>query len=96
MSARVAARLPQAFYLRDALDVAADLLGMLLVRGGVALRITEVEAYRPGDSASHCRAGRTERNAPMWGPGGHDGAERVITMRGMRAAATCTVVDGCF
>lgn len=30
-----------------------------------------MEAYRwPDDSANHCRAGRTERNAPMWGPPG--------------------------
>ncbi len=64
-------RLPQAFYARDALEVAGELLGMVLVRGGVALRITEVEAYRSGDTASHCRFGRTARNAPMWGPGGH-------------------------
>ena len=35
------------------------------------LRITEVEAYPAGDAANHCRAGRTARNAPMWGPGGH-------------------------
>ena len=66
-----AERLPEAFYARDALEVAADLLGMLLVRDEVTLRITEVEAYRwPDDSASHCRAGRTRRNAPMWGPPG--------------------------
>jgi DNA-3-methyladenine glycosylase len=36
----------------------------------VAVRITEVEAYRSGDTASHCRFGRTDRNAPMWGPPG--------------------------
>ena len=60
--------LPEAFYVRDALDVALDLLGMWLVRDEVVLRITEVEAYRwPDDSASHCRAGRTSRNAAMWG-----------------------------
>lgn len=54
-------------------DVAARaLLGMLLVRGDVSLRITEVEAYGgSGDSASHARHGRTARNAPMWGPPGH-------------------------
>lgn len=54
-------------------DAAARaLLGMLLVREDVSLRITEVEAYGgPGDSASHARHGRTARNAPMWGPPGH-------------------------
>ncbi|MCS6799888.1 MAG: DNA-3-methyladenine glycosylase [Myxococcota bacterium] len=62
--------LPESFYERDALEVAADLVGKLLVRGSIVLRITEVEAYRPGDSASHCRSGRTARNAPMWGPPG--------------------------
>lgn len=64
--------LPQSFYRRDALYVARDLLGMLLARDGIVLRITEVEAYRhPGDTANHCRFGRTDRNAPMWGPAGH-------------------------
>jgi len=68
----VSGRLPKRFYARDALDVAFDLLGKRLKRGGVVLRITEVEAYRhPGDTASHCRMGRTARNAPMWGPPGH-------------------------
>jgi DNA-3-methyladenine glycosylase len=52
-------------------EVAPDLLGALLRHGGVTLRITEVEAYGgQGDSASHCRMGRTPRNAPMWQPGG--------------------------
>jgi DNA-3-methyladenine glycosylase len=53
-------------------DLAAQvLLGCLLVREGVTLRITEVEAYGGvEDSASHARHGRTARNAPMWGPPG--------------------------
>jgi DNA-3-methyladenine glycosylase len=53
-------------------DLAARTLpGALLVREGVTLRITEVEAYGgPEDSASHARHGRTPRNAPMWGPPG--------------------------
>ena len=63
--------LPQSFYARDALVVARELLGMHIRHGPVQLRITEVEAYRVGDSASHCRMGRTPRNAPMWGPAGH-------------------------
>jgi DNA-3-methyladenine glycosylase len=64
--------LEQAFYARDALAVARDLLGQRLKLGTLELRITEVEAYRhPDDSANHCRMGRTPRNAPMWGPPGH-------------------------
>jgi DNA-3-methyladenine glycosylase len=53
-------------------DLAAQtLLGQLLVREEVTLRITEVEAYGgPLDSASHARHGRTARNAVMWGPPG--------------------------
>jgi len=70
------ALLPQGFYARDALLVARELVGCVIVRRSagleVALRITETEAYRhPGDSANHCRAGRTPRNEPMWGPPGH-------------------------
>lgn len=65
-----AAILPQSFYARDALVVARALLGKLVRRAGIVLRITEVEAYRANDSASHCRMGRTARNAPMWGPPG--------------------------
>jgi DNA-3-methyladenine glycosylase len=64
--------LPQSFYARDALVVAEELLGQSIHHGDVVLRITEVEAYRhPDDSASHCRMGKTTRNAPMWGPPGH-------------------------
>ena len=64
--------LPQSFYERDALVVAKELLGQEIHHAGVVLLITEVEAYRhPGDTANHCRMGRTKRNAPMWGPGGH-------------------------
>lgn len=50
---------------------ARRLLGCLLLRDDVILRITEVEAYGgPEDSASHARHGLTPRNAPMWGPPG--------------------------
>lgn len=64
--------LPPAFYDRDALDVARDLIGCRIAHAGVLVRITEVEAYRfPDDTANHARFGRTARNAPMWGPPGH-------------------------
>lgn len=63
--------IPRSFYQRPVATVAMGLLGMCLRRGEVLLRITEVEAYGgPEDSASHCRFGRTTRNAPMWQAGG--------------------------
>jgi DNA-3-methyladenine glycosylase len=64
--------LPRAFYDRDVVVVARELLGKVIRQGGVALRITETEAYRwPGDTACHAKAGRTARNAALWGPPGH-------------------------
>lgn len=66
-----ASALPLSFFARDVLEVAPALLGTHLVRDEVVLRITEVEAYRwPGDTACHAKAGRTDRNAPLWGPAG--------------------------
>ncbi len=62
--------IPTSFYARDTRIVARELLGKGLRHGGVLLRITETEAYCPDDTANHCRAGRTVRNAAMWGPPG--------------------------
>lgn len=62
--------LPESFYARDVVEVARDLLGRELVRDGVRLRITEVEAYAEHDTACHAHRGRTPRNAVMFGPGG--------------------------
>ncbi|XP_062220947.1 DNA-3-methyladenine glycosylase [Phragmites australis] len=62
---------PREFFQVDALDLAPRLLGKLLRRDEVVLRITEVEAYRSNDSACHGRFGITARTAPVFGPGGH-------------------------
>ena len=53
------------------LEVAPRLLGAVLRNGGVACRITEVEAYDgPDDPGSHAYRGITSRNAVMFGPAG--------------------------
>jgi DNA-3-methyladenine glycosylase len=67
--------LPRAFYDRPTLVVARDLIGKVLVcqgRGGTtAGAIVEVEAYvGEADAACHASAGRTPRNAPLYGPPG--------------------------
>ena len=67
---------PRAFYDRPTLDVARDLLGLVLVhnRRGVPTSgvIVEVEAYiGESDPACHAAPGLTKRNAPLYGPAGH-------------------------
>lgn len=69
-------KLPRTFYHRPTLDVARDLLGKVLVhrRQGTTTSgvIVEVEAYiGESDPACHAAAGRTVRNAPLYGPPGH-------------------------
>ncbi|WP_241978687.1 MULTISPECIES: DNA-3-methyladenine glycosylase [Cryobacterium] len=58
---------------RPALEVAPLLLGAVIGRDGVLLRITEVEAYLGLglDPGSHAFRGQTRRNAAMFGEPGH-------------------------
>ncbi len=58
---------------RPALEVAPLLLGAVISRAGMSLRITEVEAYLGNgtDPGSHAFRGRTPRNRAMFGPAGH-------------------------
>jgi DNA-3-methyladenine glycosylase len=71
-----APRLPREFFQRDAVVVARELLGKLLVRrDGRKLRagrIVETEAYLgAADPAAHAYNGLTPRNAVLFGPPGH-------------------------
>jgi len=63
------------FYARDAVTVARELLGALLVHALpdgelLAATIVETEAYREDDPASHSSRGRTPRTAVMFGEPG--------------------------
>lgn len=68
--------LSRSFFNRDPRLVSPELLGKLLVRREgkklLVARIVEVEAYLgANDPAAHSYAGRTERNAILFGPPGY-------------------------
>ncbi len=59
------------FYVRPAVEVAQSLLGKVIVHGGVAGLIVEVEAYLGvSDLAAHASAGITDRTRVIFGPPG--------------------------
>jgi DNA-3-methyladenine glycosylase len=68
---------PREYFARDSVELAPLLLGSVLsydtAEGRVALRISEVEAYRGvgEDPGSHAFRGMTRRNAVMFGEAAH-------------------------
>src|ERR1700757_1257347 len=69
-------KLPRAFYDRDTITVAKELLGKYLVHLDKGVKrigkIVEVEAYLgPHDLAAHSAKGLTPRTQVMFGPPGH-------------------------
>jgi DNA-3-methyladenine glycosylase len=63
-------RLSRAFFRRSVHEVAPDLIGAIVLFGGVGGRIVELEAYHHTDPAAHSFRGPTDRNAVMFGPPG--------------------------
>jgi DNA-3-methyladenine glycosylase len=64
-------RLTKAFFNRSVHEVAPDLIGAMLLFGGVGGRLVEVEAYHQTDPAAHSYNGPTPRNVVMFGPAGY-------------------------
>jgi DNA-3-methyladenine glycosylase len=62
--------LSRAFFARSVHEVAPELIGAILLVGGVGGPVVEVEAYHHTDPAAHSFRGPTARNAVMFGPPG--------------------------
>lgn len=64
-------RLPYEFYHRPCDEVARDLVGKVIVRGDIRLRISETEVYwGENDTACHAHKGRTKRTEVLYAPAG--------------------------
>lgn len=90
------APLSRDFFARPTEHVARALLGVWLCRqtdaGLTCGRVVETEAYGgPDDLASHARAGRTRRTAPMFGTVGH---AYVYLIYGMHECLNVVAYDG--
>lgn len=64
-------RLPYEFYHRPCDIVARELVGKVIVRGDVRLRISETEVYwGESDTACHAHKGKTKRSQVLWADAG--------------------------
>ena len=64
-------RLPYEFYHRPCDEVARDLVGKVIVRGDIRLRISETEVYwGENDTACHAHKGRTKRTEVLYADAG--------------------------
>jgi DNA-3-methyladenine glycosylase len=70
-SLRKAEILQPAFFARNAVAIARDLVGATLLVEGIGGVVVETEAYTGDDPASHSFRGPTLRNAAMFSPSGH-------------------------
>src|SRR5215210_6590127 len=61
----------RSFFERNAIDVAADMIGLELTFASTGGIVVETEAYLADDPASHSFKGQTTRNRSMFGPAGH-------------------------
>jgi len=62
--------LPAAFFAREVLTVARELIGCVLAHGPCRGVIVETEAYHQSEPACHAYIGRTPRTATLYGPPG--------------------------
>jgi DNA-3-methyladenine glycosylase len=69
-ASRLGKPLKRAFFARQVLEVAPDLIGVTLLVNGVGGIIVEVEAYHHTEPAAHSFNGPTPRNSVMFGPPG--------------------------
>jgi DNA-3-methyladenine glycosylase len=95
---RAPRKLPRTFYNRDALHVAQDLIGKILVHRfddrELRARIVETEAYvGPHDLACHASKGRTGRTEVMFGRAGHAYVYLIYGMYKMLNIVTADVDD---
>jgi DNA-3-methyladenine glycosylase len=67
---RLGKPLRRAFFARQVLQVAPDLIGVTMLVNGVGGIIVEVEAYHHTEPAAHSYRGPTPRNSVMFGPPG--------------------------